>query len=78
MTGLNPMPQTECNMYVYMQNGIYSELLIKSNFGVPQGSDLGPPHLHNSIRFFFPFRFANDTDLLNIHNSIRDTNKTLK
>ena len=71
MTGLNPILQTECNIYISI-NGISSDLL-KVNFGVPQGAVLSLllflvyiNDLHDSIRFSFPFHFADDTGLLNI------------
>ena len=51
-------------------NGISSDLL-KVNFGVPRGSLFGHllfllyiNDLHNSIRFYSPFHFADDTGLL--------------
>ena len=41
-------------------------------------SSASPFHLHNSIiRFSSPFYFADDTDLLNIQDSICTINKTI-
>ena len=40
MTGLNPILQTECNIYISI-NGISPDLL-KVNFGILQGSVFGP------------------------------------
>ena len=68
--------------YVPM-DGISSDLL-KVNFGVSQGSVVGPllfllhiNDLHISIRFSSPFDFADDTGLLKIQESIRAVNATL-
>ena len=64
-------------------NGISSDLL-KVNFGVLQGSGLGPllflvciNDLHNSIRFSSPSHFDDDTVLLSIQDSMRAINGTL-
>ena len=68
----------------YVSIDVISSDPLKVNFGVPQRSVLGPlvfllyiNDLHNSIRFFSPFHFADDTGLLNIQDSIRAINQTL-
>ena len=62
-------------------NGIVSDPL-KVKFGLPQRSVLGSllvlfyiNNLHDSVRFYSPFNFADNKDLLNIQGSICVRNK---
>ena len=81
MTGLNPICQTEWNTFQLMESCLtYLKSVLefhKGQFLVLCFFLLYLNDLHNSIRFFSPFHFADDTGLLSIQGSMCAISRTL-
>ena len=70
------------NRHQYVSINGYESGLSAINFGVPQGSALGPllfllhiNYLNQAIKFCKVHHFADDTNLLYLNNSIKKLNK---